>query len=79
MNNTVEEEKRVDIQKMKTVYVDSDPPSPWEGHYSAFSLTLAFTSERPHLQLHSLRRLPPGCPLLVSYPFFFFFFFPNLG
>lgn len=77
MNNTVEEEKRVDIQKMKTVHVDSDPPSPWEGHYSAFSLTLAFTSERPHLQLHSLRRLPPGCPLLVSYPFFFFF--PNLG
>ena len=50
MNNTVEGGKHVDIQKMKTIRMDLDPPSPWEGHYSAFSLTLVFTSERPHLR-----------------------------
>ena len=67
MNKTVKVAKHMNIQKIKKCPHGLRPSqSLGPSSYSSFSPVLVFTSQSAHLQLHSMRKLPPGFPLLVS-------------
>ena len=85
MNKTVKVAKHMNIQKIKKCPHGLRPSqSLGPSSYSSFSPVLVFTSQSAHLQLHSMRKLPPGFPLLVSSVItihlacFVFFFKPGL-